>query len=449
MRTSTADAPAAARTTKSPPDRHHVEQDDVLERECVGGLEREERAEEQHRREPERCDQSNRRRQQHTRHRQGKPRRHLRRARDRTRALDRVSAVVRGVADVVHEVVRTRRGAVRPRTLQAHRSIARHHPSSPRRRCRRRAGGSSSTDAGGARRLRPAPAPAAQGVGRRRCARARTSARSYAATANRRAACAGRTSRKRLPGRGSNRARSCRRARQPARVRSRGRVPCPSRLGTRTGGRCGRGLPAPRPGRRPAPRRKRVRSSATSSSSTRPPVGGPAEGVRQEVGDDLQDAVAVRHDRGLRLEALFVVDAAAACFLAEQRIRLVAEPLHVDLFLQQGEAPRLELRKIENVVHEAFETRALARDQLERSRPHLRILGHSIPERGDVTADRRQRRTQLVRHAHEEVPFLLLGLGEPRRHLAETVGQVPDLIAATDMRDVHVVAAPGDLVGRA
>ena len=70
-----------------------------------------------------------------------------------------------------------------------------------------------------------------------------------------------------------------------------------------------------------------------------------------------------------------------------------------------------------------------------------------LAERGDVAADRGQRRAQLVRDRHQEVPLELLGLGELRRHLAEAVGEVADLAAAGHRRDLDVVVALGDLVG--
>ena len=62
-----------------------------------------------------------------------------------------------------------------------------------------------------------------------------------------------------------------------------------------------------------------------------------------------------------------------------------------------------------------------------------------------MAADRRQRRAQLVRDAHQEVPLELVGLTQPYRHLAEPVGHLADL-AALAARDLDVVAAFGHLV---
>ena len=72
----------------------------------------------------------------------------------------------------------------------------------------------------------------------------------------------------------------------------------------------------------------------------------------------------------------------------------------------------------------------------------------ALAQRGDVAADRRQRRPQLVRDGHEEVALALLRLGEPGGHLAEAVGEVADLAAAGDARHLDVVVALRDLVGR-
>ena len=66
----------------------------------------------------------------------------------------------------------------------------------------------------------------------------------------------------------------------------------------------------------------------------------------------------------------------------------------------------------------------------------------------DVAADRRERRAQLVRDRHQEVPLARLRLLEPLGHLLEPLGQVPDL-ARRAQRHLDVVAAGRDLVGRA
>ena len=88
--------------------------------------------------------------------------------------------------------------------------------------------------------------------------------------------------------------------------------------------------------------------------------------------------------------------------------------------LQDGEAVGVELREVEHVADEALEPLA---PRLRRSRATLLRRSGSVDrplaQRRDVAADRGQRRPQLVRDGHQEVPLQLLRLGEPGRHLAE------------------------------
>ena len=85
------------------------------------------------------------------------------------------------------------------------------------------------------------------------------------------------------------------------------------------------------------------------------------------------------------------------------------------------------------------------------SREAARASGSSATpsrKRVDMTTNRGQRGTQLVRDAHEEVALLPLGVGQARGHLPEAVGKVSDLTAPAHVRQVDVVAAPRNLVGR-
>ena len=116
--------------------------------------------------------------------------------------------------------------------------------------------------------------------------------------------------------------------------------------------------------------------------------------------------------------------------------------LHVDLLLQHREPARVELGEVEHVVDEARQALGLLRDDLERDGARLLVLH-------DMTADRSQRRSQLVGHGHEEVPLQLLGLAQPARHLAEAIRQQRHLVAAAHARHRHVVVAARDLVGGA
>ena len=73
----------------------------------------------------------------------------------------------------------------------------------------------------------------------------------------------------------------------------------------------------------------------------------------------------------------------------------------------------------------------------------------ALAHRLEMAADRRERRPQLVRDRHEEVPLELLRLRQPRRHLAEPLGEMRDLVASLQPGDGDVVATLGDLVGGA
>ena len=109
---------------------------------------------------------------------------------------------------------------------------------------------------------------------------------------------------------------------------------------------------------------------------------------------------------------------------------------------------RVELGEVEHVADETAEPLGLGGDDLQRLLGRLRVGDDTLAQRGDVPADRGQRRPQLVRDGHQEVALELLRLREPGRHLAEALGQVADLAAAPHRRDIHVVASLGDLVHR-
>ena len=108
-------------------------------------------------------------------------------------------------------------------------------------------------------------------------------------------------------------------------------------------------------------------------------VRGPAKGVREEVRDDLQHAISVRHDdgRGL-LPRQRVVDLAAARLLGEGAVGLVEHALEVDLLLPHREAMGLELGEVEHVSDQALEPVGLGGDDLERD-ANLLGLAHDHP----------------------------------------------------------------------
>ena len=177
---------------------------------------------------------------------------------------------------------------------------------------------------------------------------------------------------------------------------------------------------------------------------TVPPSGRPAERVREQVRDHLQDAVAVGDDRrrlGILVEP--EVDLAAPRLLAEARMRALDEHPHVDLLRVDREPVRVQLREVEHVADEPLEPDRLAGDDVERGALELRVVEEPVADRVDVTLDRGQRRPQLVRDRHQELPLALLGRGEPRGHLVEALGEVADLVVAVRGRHADgVVARP-------
>ena len=95
------------------------------------------------------------------------------------------------------------------------------------------------------------------------------------------------------------------------------------------------------------------------------PVRSPAERIREQVRDDLQDAVAVGDDHGLGREVLRVVDPARLRLLAERRVRLLDEPRHVDLLVANRESARVELGQVEDVADKSLEPARLGRNHVE------------------------------------------------------------------------------------
>ena len=160
-------------------------------------------------------------------------------------------------------------------------------------------------------------------------------------------------------------------------------------------------------------------------------VGRPAERVREQVRDDLEHAVAVRDDHRRRRRPRAVVDPAPPRLLAERRVGALDQP-----------APcRPPRSRTVNRCASSFarsSTSPTSRSSRSASAAtissdascELRVLDDALAQRGDVAADRGQRRAQLVRDGHQEVALELLRLGEPRGHLAEPLGEVADLAAA-------------------
>ena len=108
-----------------------------------------------------------------------------------------------------------------------------------------------------------------------------------------------------------------------------------------------------------------------------------------------------------------------------------------------------QLREVEDVADEPLEAIGLGGDDVERASNLLRLADDPLADRLHVTADRRQRRAQLVRDGHQERPLQLLGLRELVDHPPEAPGEERDLVASLGLRDLDVVPARGDVVRRA
>jgi len=134
---------------------------------------------------------------------------------------------------------------------------------------------------------------------------------------------------------------------------------------------------------------------------------------------------------------------------SESRVGTFAKSSHVDLLAQEREAARVELGEVQDVTDESLESHRLLGDHLERPALRRLVVEDALPQCRHVTANRGQRRAQLVRHRHEEVAGELLRLRQPRGHLVEASGEPLDLTTPGALGHGHVVVARGDLVRRA
>ena len=127
-------------------------------------------------------------------------------------------------------------------------------------------------------------------------------------------------------------------------------------------------------------------------------------GIRQQVQHDLGQAVRIglQHDRQCGQTQL---DARAATVkqLCSGVHGLLQELPQVDFSGMPLRVPRLDLRQVQNLVHQAAQTLGLsdddAKELLALVGGHLRIIGHHLGQR----PDRRQWCAQLVRDRRHEI----------------------------------------------
>ena len=248
--TSTATAPAAARTTNSAAIVEHVDENDVLQPERVRGLEAGEEAEESDGSVAEPRRQRDREHRERRGEHECRPRRELA-TRDRPALLERVRAVGVAVEHVVDEVRRARGGAVR-----GERS-SRLHPATPVAELRGEDDPREEQQV-----LRPLARPQGRNRNEGRPPCGTFGELDDSSDVPRERPTTRATLRRRGPGAGSDvasgqhepeaaalarpwtRARRARRARARARGRSEARARCPGCRARRTGGRCGPAAPS-------------------------------------------------------------------------------------------------------------------------------------------------------------------------------------------------------------
>ena len=433
MWTSTASAPALARSTNSAAITSTSIEHDVLEPGRVRRLEREEAGHERDRPGAEVRDEAEREARQDDRERDREPGGQLA-ARDRAQPLHRMLAVVGRVADVVREVRRARGRAVRDEGHAGVEPQAR-VPDLAREQQAREQEKVLRPLAGAQRDERGAPDRARCGDGghghrpdgRRLPAAAESVARRWAPRGGLRANSGGgitgrrRSNRLPVPELALELDATAERDRQLAGDRQASPVPPPSRdqNGRKMRSRSDGLIPGPVS----ATETETAPFAAASASSTRPPSGVHRKALESRLETIWSTRSPSETITGAAVAVAAVVDLAPPRLLAEGGVRLVDQAAHVHLLVQDREPVRVELGEVEHVADEALEALRLRGDDPERLRLRHGSIDQPFPESLDMAADRGQRRPQLVRDGHQEVPLLLLCLGEPGGHLTEAFGR--------------------------
>ena len=166
-------------------------------------------------------------------------------------------------------------------------------------------------------------------------------------------------------------------------------------------------------------------------TSRRAAVGRPAKGVREQIADHLQDAVSVGDDRRrLRLTREPEVDLAPPSLLAEARVGLLDEPPISTSWAWTVNRCALSFARSSTSPTRRSRRIVSRGNDVERLALELRIVEETVAQGVDVPLDRRQRRAELVRDRHQELPLALLGRREACRHVVESPREVADLVPA-------------------
>ena len=167
------------------------------------------------------------------------------------------------------------------------------------------------------------------------------------------------------------------------------------------------------------------------------------ERVRDQVGDDLQDAIAVAEHHGPRGDADLQIDAAPASLLALRADGALAGGRRRRPPRLERELARLQPSQIEQVADQPLETPGLSQHDLERRVALILAVDDAVRDRLDMPLDGRQRSAQLVRDAHQEVALVLVRLLQLARHLLERRRELAQLVRAL-RRQMHVVVTERD-----
>ena len=127
----------------------------------------------------------------------------------------------------------------------------------------------------------------------------------------------------------------------------------------------------------------------------------------------------------------------AASLLALRAGRALAHGDEVDLLDVERERARLEAGEVEQVADQPLQAPGLGEHDLERRLLLVLAVDHAVRDRLHVPLDRRQRRAQLVRDAHQEVALVLARLLQLARHLLEAQRQLAELVRALRASDAR------------
>src|SRR5262249_22896327 len=104
------------------------------------------------------------------------------------------------------------------------------------------------------------------------------------------------------------------------------------------------------------------------------------------------------------------------------------EPATVD-----GDQPRAQARKLEDLVHQPQQTLGAEADEVDQPRlPRGEWTRDAIPQQERRLADGGEGRAQLVRDVREELLLQAVELLEALGHAVEGMGQVTDLVIPAD-----------------